>query len=294
MNKIYCFFVKSKICGKMEIVLGDLMKNKIKLVLADIDGTLLNSNHEVTEVTREAIEKLKQRGILFGIASGRPYEGVARKIVDWNIADKVDMLVTMNGVQLWDKIKNQRYSYFMLKKEFIREIIADYSEVDFNPCIYLGSTLYCTRFEGASIRSAENNGYKVEIVDPSFFWEEDREKLLCSVDPKYMPEVEAFYAKQPQKEYRGFKSQQDLFEFVDKNISKSYGIEQFCRMHGFTLTETLAFGDTSNDIEMLRDCGLGICMANGTEDAKSVSDFITRSNDEDGVAWYINEVLLKE
>lgn len=271
------------------------MDKDIKLVLCDIDGTLLDSKKYLTDKTKEAIFDLKKQGILFGIASGRPYAGVRPKLNDWKIESAVDVMVTMNGAQLWDGLNQQLHRYFMLKKQWIQEIIETYAVLNLNPCVYDENRLYCMRIEYPCERSAQNNGLALTVVDdPSFFWQQDHEKLLYTVDPSQMEKVERFYNLHPSLHYRGFKSQADLFEFVDCRVSKSYGIQQFCQLHDFTMEEVAAFGDTTNDIEMLQDCGLGICMANGTKDAKAVSNFITRSNDEDGVAWYIQEVLLKK
>lgn len=270
------------------------MEKKIRLVLCDIDGTLLNSDKVLTDKTKQAIHRLKGQGIYFGIASGRPYSGVAQKIQDWGIQEDVDVLVTMNGVELWDGVHQKMHRYFLLKKEAIQEILETYAPLDLNPCIYMDKHLYCRRVEYPCERSALHNALTLNLVDNNeFFWQEDHEKILFTVDPIRMPEVEAFYEAHKPTGYRGFKSQADLFEFVDERVSKSYGIARFCELNGFTIEEVAAFGDTTNDIEMLRDCGLGICMENGTDDAKCVSNVITRSNDEDGVAWFIENELLK-
>ncbi len=268
----------------------------IKLVLTDIDGTLLNSNHEVTEKTIEAIKALKKQGILFGIASGRPYLGVAKKIVDWKIEEYVDVLVTMNGVQLWDKSNNQHYQYFVLNKEYIKEILEEYAFLKLNPCFYVGNVLHCVEADPRSVRTVKNNALELKTVPVEEFYKENREKIFFTMDPSRMNEVETYYQNTHKESspYKGLRSQADLFEFIDTRVSKSFGISEFCKMHGFTLNEVCAFGDTTNDIEMLRDCGVGVCMANGTDDAKSVSDVITLSNDEDGVADYIFNKIVRD
>ena len=270
------------------------MNKKIKLVLCDIDGTLVNGKRELTQITKQAIKRLKKQGIYFGLASGRPYQGVIKKIKEGDIEEDVDVLITMNGAQLYDCINDKIYSYFLLEKQWIKEIIETYEVLDLNPCVYEGNTLLCKRFEYQCTRSAENNGLELVLADPHSYCEKEREKLLYTLPASRMEEVEAFSMMHSSQYYKGFKSAPDLFEFTDRRVSKSYGIEQFCSIHGFTIDECACFGDTTNDIEMLKDCGIGICMANGTDDAKEVSDIIALSNDEDGVALMIKELFLND
>ena len=74
--------------------------------------------------------------------------------------------------------------------------------------------------------------------------------------------------------FRAFKSQADMFEFVHPELSKVYGIRYYCSQHGYSTSEAAAFGDTTNDIEMLKECGTGVCMCNGTEDARQAADIV--------------------
>ena len=78
------------------------MKKQIKLILADIDGTLLNSNHEVTEKTRTAIGKLKDKGILFGIATGRSPYAVKHLLKEWGLENDTALIMGFNGGSVMD------------------------------------------------------------------------------------------------------------------------------------------------------------------------------------------------
>lgn len=107
-----------------------------------------------------------------------------------------------------------------------------------------------------------------------------------------MEQVEAFYEMHKSEYYRAFKSQADMFEFVHPELSKVYGISYYCSQHGYSIEEAAAFGDTTNDIEMLMGCGTGVCMCNGTEDAKHAADIVTKySNDENGLARELEDIL---
>lgn len=268
------------------------MKKKYKLVLCDVDGTLLNSKKELTQATKESIARLKENGIYFGIASGRGIGGLKKKVKEWDIEKDIDVFIAMNGVQLIDCHTQKQYLYFTLKPNWIKEIMEEYKHFDINPCVYQEDTLLCQRKDELTIEAARLTSLTLKQISYDEFYQCEREKLLYIANPNIIDEVEDYYRNHNQAlEYRGVRTAPHMFEFINKKVSKSYGIKEYCKMQGFSMEEVVAFGDTSNDIEMLQDCGLGICMANGTEDAKEISDKIALSNDEDGVAKMLDELF---
>jgi len=84
----------------------------------------------------------------------------------------------------------------------------------------------------------------------------------------------------------------DNFEVMCKGVSKGRGVEVLANMYGFKREEVICIGDNENDLSMIRYAGLGIAMGNAEEEVKSEADFITRSNDEDGVAYAIDKFIL--
>ena len=87
-----------------------------------------------------------------------------------------------------------------------------------------------------------------------------------------------------------FIAMSEIFSLISKYISII--TKQICEKYGYDISQVVAFGDTTNDLEMVRDCGTGVCMCNGTDDVKAVADIITTdSNDEDGLAKTLKEVI---
>lgn len=269
------------------------MEKKYKLVLCDVDGTLLNSKKELTQNTKESIARLKENGIYFGIASGRGISGLNKKVKEWGIEEYIDVFIAMNGVQLIDCRTKKQTSYFTLSSFCIKEIMEEYRKFDINPCVYYGDILLCEREDELTIEAANSTSLKLKKVNFEEFYQCDREKLLYIAQPQVIDQVE-YYANTHciSEEYRGVRTAPHMFEFINKKVSKSYGINEYCKLYGLRMEEVVAFGDASNDIEMLKDCGLGICMENGTEDAKAVANKIALSNDEDGVAKMLDELFL--
>lgn len=267
------------------------MKNKIKLIMCDIDGTLLNSQHQVTLATKDAITKAREAGMLFGIATGRALDAVTRLTPDWGIDHLVDVYMGYNGAHVIDYPLHVNEHSHMIDGEHFKEIINHFKDLDVNMCIYVGRTLYSYKQDARSAQISNSNKFTEKPMDEALFLE-PRSKLVIICKEEYM-DVVIEHAKGLNSEaYRCFRSAPTLFEYVHPEVSKSYGIKKICDLHGFTIENVVAFGDAGNDYEMIRDCGVGVCMANGTDDTKSVANYITDSNDRDGVANFIEKYLL--
>ena len=91
---------------------------KLRLVVSDIDNTLVVKHHALTKKAKEVIRKLRKRHIVFGLASGRSLAEVRRLLHRWGLED-VDMLICMNGSTLWDNLTKEEETYYKLKKEWI-------------------------------------------------------------------------------------------------------------------------------------------------------------------------------
>lgn len=266
---------------------------KIRVIVMDMDGTLLTSEKIVTEHTKEVLRKAKEKGYRIGIASGRPLIGIQRSIESLGIDDIIQFMVASNGAQMYDIEKEKEYGFYQLEPDVISEIIDLYSPFDLNAYVYQGATCYAYRNDSIIRRAAKNNHLDIHLCNLKKEITKPQSKLVLSTPPEKMKKVEKFYESHKSDRYRAFKSQADMFEFVNPKLSKVYGIEEYCREYGYTLDEVIAFGDTTNDLEMIRECGVGVCMCNGTDDVKVAADIITeRSNDEDGLAYVIERELL--
>ena len=104
--------------------------NKISMVVTDLDGTLLTEKKEVTEKTRKAIHALKEHGILFGIASGRPVESTLLLSKDWGIEQDISFLIGMNGGTIYDCNTEQKEEYCLMAGETILEIIEHFKDMN--------------------------------------------------------------------------------------------------------------------------------------------------------------------
>lgn len=264
----------------------------LHVIVMDMDGTLLNDNKKVSEYTKNILRKHKKRGLKIGIASGRPILGVKRTVEALGISDIIQFMVASNGAELYDVSDREEKGFFKLDVQTIFEIIEQYKQFNLNPYVYQGEDCYAVRNDLTIERAARNNHLGIHLCDMRKEVVSPQSKLVLSTSPEKMEAVEAFYEEHKSEKYRAFKSQADMFEFVHPKLSKVYGIKYYCEKYGYDISNVIAFGDTTNDLEMVDECGVGVCMCNGTNDVKAVADIITEfSNDDDGLAKELEKVF---
>lgn len=269
------------------------LKRKPKLVVCDIDSTLVVRHHILTDRAKKCIDLMREKGVYFGIASGRPIYQITSNHQAWGI-DAIDLTIGLNGATILDGIDHKEYSYYLMKKEWLKEVIELMSVFDTNPSIYLQDEQLFYKEDETVRHYIKETKLKVRIDENlEHFYAEDNAKIMFRVNEKDMPQVEQWIKEHPSPHYIGFKTQPINMEFCDRRVNKGFALKQFCELHHIDLADVWAFGDTSNDNEMIRMAGLGICMENGSEDTKQIADMITEKPcDEDGWADFVEKYLL--
>ena len=271
----------------------NLMK-KPKLVVCDIDSTLVIKHHTLTDRAKSYIDLMREKGVYFGIASGRPIYQITNNHQSWGI-DKIDLTIGLNGAAILDGIENKEHSYYLMKKEWLKEVIELMSVFDTNPSIYLQDEQLFYKDDETVQHYINKTKLKVRIDNNiEHFYMEDNAKIMFRVKEEDMPKIEAWLAKHPNPYYVGYKTQATNVEFTDRRVNKGFALNEFCKLHKISLEDVWAFGDTTNDNEMIQMAGLGICMKNGSDDTKSIADMITEKDcDDDGWADFIEKHLLR-
>ena len=269
------------------------MFEDLKVIAADIDGTLAKTAVSPSAHTIETITKLREKGILFGLASGRPADDVVNKYKLWNAPSQFDFIIGWNGCELYDFLTGNFYQYNKLKKEWIKEIIEFMAEFDANIHMYLPGRYIASSDTDRAWYSAYKNSRKYEVTDDlSIFYAQDNCGIMFRYDLK---DDEAIHEKLKQlndKPYIGFNTQKDLLEFSHKDSNKGYALKQFCSMHDIDMNDVMAFGDTDNDNKMLQSCH-GVCLKDGNPSTKKLAEFITDKDcNEDGFADFVERYVL--
>ena len=273
----------------------ELMFENVRLIASDIDGTLLDKSKEITPATRSAIEALRDKGMIFGLASGRPAEDVLKKYEEWGIREQFDFIIGWNGAQLYDARTGQIETFNYLKKEWLHEIVDAMKDLDGKTDMYLPGVFLSDRTTEKTLRSVFHNKRKLVVAsDPSDFYQQDNGGIMFRYDMEQMPAVEKRLQEinAAHSEYIGFKTQPDIVEFSNIHSNKGYALKKYCEKYAIDLENCMAFGDTSNDNEMLKCCH-GICLKNGSDDTKACAEMITdKTIGEDGFADFAGRFLL--
>lgn len=268
-----------------------------KLVIADIDGTLVNYGKDIMPLTRQALIDLHDKGVLLGIASGRPVgDQLKANATKWGLDFQFDVIIGMNGGQLLD-VRNDVYEeFYKLKAEYIHEIIDMMRPLGLNPFVYKEGYMLSGRLDEEMKASAvRNHEPAIPCKDESELWETDNAKLLFRLppNPEEVKKIVEFAASYPKPYYQSFLSGPKMLEFQDPRVNKGVALIEYCKNNGIELSEVIAIGDASNDNDMLKVAGLGVCLKNGTPDTLAIADVITEYDcDQDGAGRYLYQYVL--
>lgn len=262
-----------------------------KMLVLDIDGTATNSRKQVTPETREAVIRLQQAEIPVAIASGRPSQGIAAVADTFQFQKYGGYILAFNGAKIinW-KTKECVYSR-TLTSSMARRLARDAREFQIGMITYEDSCLVSATPED-SYMEIESKINRLPIYVPESFdryLEHPVPKCLFTGDPDLLEKVEPILADKYCHEAQIFRSEPFFLEATPKNIDKAYCLEKLLKILSLSREELICCGDGYNDISMIQFAGLGVAMANAQEKVKEVADYITASNDEDGVASVIRK-----
>lgn len=266
----------------------------IKAIMCDVDGTLLNSEGVVSLKTVTAIKKVREKGILFGLSTGRDVNSIQKLLSSWNLEGLVDTIVGTGGAEICDFIKGVKKSSYPLDGSYIKEIMAHFEDMDVNFAIPDEGIFYTFKEDRHIQMLSIGDKVPYQVVDKEIFLKKPRAKLIIICDKEYMDQVILRSKTFANDTYKAasLKTASELFEYMDARISKSRGLQEVMALHGLTLDNVCTFGDADNDYDMTLNAKIGVVMENGSELTKSVADYITDDHDHDGIGNFINTYFL--
>ena len=261
---------------------------KVQLVVADLDGSIVETGKPLSEENTKAVRYLHEKGIKFGIASGRNLFDITRNPERWGLDFDFDIYIGMNGSEVYDTASKKRIDSYKLSSEDLKEIIARMKPMNLNPFIYYRDGMMMKQQDAAALSSAHRNDMKLYIVeDESKMWQEENAKILFRCDPKDCQRIFDFAKSISTDRYKAVRTSPMMIEFVHPLVNKATGLISYCKANNIPMEEVVAFGDTTNDNEMV-ECCHGVCLANGTDDTKALAKEITeRTCREDGFAEWV-------
>jgi len=268
----------------------------IRLLAIDLDGTLLNSFHEISKENKQAIKKAQEQGVRVILATGRP-EQLCKTIV--KELDIKDDIIMSNGGVIGHPFKQEKVLSKTLNESIVK-IVVDYCEA--NDIIYLlytaGAIVSKPNFR---VGFFENKNKNLPADEHVVFKGIDNIEDVYNIEPNKILVVEENEQKllKAKVHFSAFdqismvQSQATFIDVSPKNVSKGSALKAYAEYLKLEPSEVAAIGDQDNDVSMLEFAGTAVAMENATVDCLKVSNFVTLSNNAHGVAYAINEFILK-
>lgn len=262
----------------------------IKLIAIDIDGTLLNSHHQITPEVKAALQKAEQQGVKIVLCTGRPLTGVAPLIDELGLDKEGDYVITYNGSLVQNSATKEQISMFGLSYD-------DFLTIEMT-ARKLGIHLHTETEEAIYTANRDISPYTIHeafLVNMPLYYRTPEEmtpdlniiKMMMIDEPELLDLAEQNLPKSFYETYTVVKSTPFFLEFMNKQVDKGQALHRLAEHLGYTAEEVMAIGDNENDLAMIQYAGLGVAMENATDTIKQNAQFITKSNDEHGVAHAI-------
>ncbi len=254
-----------------------------KLVVFDIDGTLINDDHELLPETLEAIQKIQQDGHMVMCATGRSLP-IAKDVLDE--AGITDSILSNGAVAF---VNGERVYSNALDSEALKKLI-EISDAEKIDLVFNGLTetkLRNEKFQPHTKLAMESFGENMPEIERDFHKREEVFQVVALLDEAKMRAYEGEFP-----EFRFVRWHEFGIDILPHDGSKAETLKYVSEKYGFKREDIIAFGDGNNDMEMLQFAGTGIAMANAKDDLKAVSDFVTLTNNEGGICHGLREVGL--
>lgn len=260
----------------------------IKLILTDMDGTLLRGNHELPEKTLETIRRLMDQQIRFGIASGREYNNLREYFP--GLADEM-IMVADNGTLIYDK--TEEIYLDVLRKEEVEKIVKELRKLPGVWIVLCGkkmSYIECRAEDRGIMESIAHNFYENVELTEDVCERTDREQIMeISIFCENGAAMVEPQLKWLEKDYQVFVSGSNWIDILNKSAGKGNAVKLLQQRYGWQPEECMAFGDYFNDIAMLQNVGESYAMANAQPDVQAAAKYLAPSNEEGGVIRVLRE-----
>lgn len=265
-----------------------------KMIVLDLDGTLTNRDKVVTDHTKEVLFEAQKRGKIVVLASGRPTYGVVPLAEELELEKYGGYILSFNGGIIMDC----RTKEVVFQKKLPVEVNAKIVELAHKERVTLMAyqdEYIITNdkdFEYVQLESRISHMKIKQVDDMAAYLNFVVPKMIMTDDGDYLATVEGRVKAALGKNLSVYRSEEFFLEILPKGIDKAQSLEHLLSNIGVTREEIIACGDGYNDLTMIQYAGLGVAMGNGVLPVRKAADYITLSNNEDGVAHVVEKFML--
>ena len=267
---------------------------KYKMIVLDLDGTLTNNKKEITPRTKQALMQAQAAGVHVVLASGRPTYGIVPLAEELKLKDNSGYILAFNGGKIIDCTNNEVLFEQKLDEQLVPILFQEAKKAGMEILTYQGEGIAATNKDDEYVQHeafinkmpvTQYDDFLNQLVYPI-------NKCLIVGNPTPLHELEIRLGKELEGKMDVYRSADFFLECVPLGIDKARSLDRLISSLDISREEVIACGDGYNDLSMIRFAGLGVAMANAAKDIQSEADFVTLSNEEDGVAHVIEHFIL--
>ncbi|MFL5348194.1 MAG: Cof-type HAD-IIB family hydrolase, partial [Hyalangium sp.] len=266
----------------------------IKLLIADVDGTLVTRDKVLTARTCEAVARLRASGVLFTITSGRPPRGLAALVAP------LQLTAPLAGFNGGVYVKPDDLTTVLVQRtippDVARQAVDYLLQAGLDVWVYQGADWFLRRPDAFRVeRERSNVGFDPVVIEDLHSVLDAPIKIVgVSEDRALVERCEAELSQRLGTDASAARSTPYYLDITHPEANKGMVVREAARLLQLPLDEIATIGDMSNDIPMLNAAGLGIAMGNANPEVQRVARHVTRSNDEDGFAYAVDSFILGE
>lgn len=265
------------------------------MLVLDVDGTLVGSDKQISDNTRDAIIDAQKRGKVIAIASGRSIAGIRKTAANISLEQYGGYVIAYNGTTVVNCKTGECIYNQMVSPELIKPVLEAAKKVGAAIVVYNDNTREMISGNGLNeylkidaqacdVIIREVNDFAKSINFPF-------NKFLLSGTPEHMAEVEKIMDKEFGDRLNVFRSDPYYVELLPRYVDKGVAVEKLAKHLDMQREKVICIGDSYNDLPMLRYAGMGVAMGNAQKEVKDMADYVTTSNDEDGVVNVIKKFM---
>ena len=269
--------------------------DRFDLLVLDVDGTLHNSHREISDATKNALIEAQKRGKTIAIASGRSIAGIRQTASAISLEEYGGYVIAYNGTTVincktGECIYNQTLPADLIAPVYeeaakLQVAIMAYRDSAKEIIVAGGVTDYVAADAAAScVTISETDQFVKELSFPI-------NKIFVSGEPDKMKEVERILQRKFGSVLNVFRSDPYYVELLPKYTDKGVAVDKLVKYMDITKERVMCVGDSNNDLPMLRYAGMGVAMGNASDRIKEQADYVTDSNDDDGIVKVIEKFM---
>ncbi|MED1674036.1 Cof-type HAD-IIB family hydrolase [Pallidibacillus thermolactis] len=263
------------------------------LIALDLDGTLLKDDKTISERTKKVLDQVQKEGHIVMISTGRPYRASELYYKQLNLTTPI---VNFNGAFVHHPLDADWGVYHeALPLTVVKDIVDASIEYNIkNIVAEVMDNIFLHYHDEKLIDIFTMGQPKITTGDLRQYLKYDPTSLLIAADENNLKRVNDYLAETKAElvEHRSWASPFHVIEIVKAGINKAVGVKKVAEYYNIPQERVIAFGDEDNDLEMIEYAHYGVAMGNAIEPLKEVAKDITKTNEEDGIAEYLEKMLL--